>query len=108
MCGVSLSAPPVLEYHTEKPFFPSEITVPFVRKIRMNGQRERRASMAAQNYHHLRYFWAVARTGNLTRASADLHLTPQAVSIQIKGRGPANPCRRRPGRAREGADSVSS
>ena len=36
------------------------------------------------NYHHLRYFWAVARSGNLTRASAELHLTPQTVSTQIK------------------------
>jgi len=36
------------------------------------------------NYHHLRYFWAVARAGNLTRAAAELHLTPQTVSTQIK------------------------
>jgi LysR family transcriptional activator of nhaA len=41
--------------------------------------------MADFNYHHLRYFWAVARVGNLTRASAELHLTPQTVSTQIKG-----------------------
>ena len=40
--------------------------------------------MADLNYHHLRYFWAVARRGNLTRASAELHLTPQTVSTQIK------------------------
>jgi len=36
------------------------------------------------NYHHLRYFWAVARRGNLTRASEELNLTPQTVSTQIK------------------------
>ena len=36
------------------------------------------------NYHHLRYFWAVARRGNLTSASAELNLTPQTVSTQIK------------------------
>ena len=36
------------------------------------------------NYHHLRYFWAVARRGNLTRASEELNLTPQTVSSQIK------------------------
>ena len=36
------------------------------------------------NYHHLRLFWAVAREGNLTRASARLHLTPQTVSGQIR------------------------
>ncbi len=36
------------------------------------------------NYHHLRLFWAVAHEGNLTRASATLHLTPQTVSTQIR------------------------
>jgi LysR family transcriptional activator of nhaA len=36
------------------------------------------------NYQHLRYFWAVARHGNLTRASAELGLTPQTVSAQIR------------------------
>jgi len=35
------------------------------------------------NYQHLRYFWAVSRHGNLTRASAELHLTPQTISSQI-------------------------
>lgn len=36
------------------------------------------------NYHHLRYFHAVAREGNLTRASRTLGKTPQTVSHQIK------------------------
>ena len=36
------------------------------------------------NYHHLRYFHAVAREGNLTRASHALDKTPQTVSHQIK------------------------
>ncbi len=36
------------------------------------------------NYHHLRYFWAVAREGNLTRAAAQLHVSQSAVSVQIK------------------------
>lgn len=40
--------------------------------------------MESLNYHHLRLFWAVAREGNLTRASAKLHLTPQTVSGQIR------------------------
>jgi len=35
------------------------------------------------NYQHLLYFWAVSRHGNVTRASAELHLTPQTVSSQI-------------------------
>lgn len=40
--------------------------------------------METLNLHHLRLFWAVAREGNLTRASAKLHLTPQTVSMQIR------------------------
>ncbi len=36
------------------------------------------------NYHHLRLFWAVAKEGHLTRASAKLNLTPQTVSVQIR------------------------
>jgi len=40
--------------------------------------------MYSLNYQHLRYFWAVSRHGNLTRASAELHLTPQTVSSQIR------------------------
>ncbi len=40
--------------------------------------------METLNYHHLRLFWAVAREGNLTRASAQMYLTPQTVSSQIR------------------------
>jgi LysR family transcriptional activator of nhaA len=36
------------------------------------------------NYHHLRYFHAVAKDGNLTRASGDLGKTPQTISHQIR------------------------
>lgn len=40
--------------------------------------------MAEFNYHHLRYFWAVAHDGNLTRTAGRLNLSQSAVSIQIK------------------------
>jgi LysR family transcriptional activator of nhaA len=36
------------------------------------------------NLKHLRYFWAVAHAGSVTRAATQLHLTPQTVSAQIK------------------------
>ncbi len=36
------------------------------------------------NYHHLKYFWAVARSETLTSAAAHLGLTPQTLSTQIK------------------------
>lgn len=35
------------------------------------------------NYHHLRYFWAVAREGSLRRAAEKLHVSPPSVSAQI-------------------------
>jgi DNA-binding transcriptional LysR family regulator len=40
--------------------------------------------MAGMEIHHLRTFLAVARTGNLTRAGDQLHLTQPAVSKQLK------------------------
>jgi len=36
------------------------------------------------NFHHLRYFWAVAKDGNLTRAAGQLHVAQSALSAQIK------------------------
>jgi LysR family transcriptional activator of nhaA len=36
------------------------------------------------NYHHLFYFWTVAREGSIAAASRTLHLTPQTVSAQIR------------------------
>ncbi|WP_372354116.1 LysR family transcriptional regulator [Xanthomonas sp. NCPPB 3761] len=40
--------------------------------------------MAALNYNHLRYFWAVAHDGNLTRTAERLNLTQSALSVQIR------------------------
>ncbi len=40
--------------------------------------------MSALNYHHLRYFWAVAHDGNLTRTAERLHLSQSALSVQIR------------------------
>jgi len=40
--------------------------------------------MGEFNYHHLRYFWAVAHDGNLTRTAERLGLSQSAVSVQIK------------------------
>ncbi|HRN52495.1 MAG TPA: LysR family transcriptional regulator [Gemmatimonadaceae bacterium] len=36
------------------------------------------------NYHHLLYFWAVAREGHLTRAAAHLNVSQSALSTQIR------------------------
>lgn len=36
------------------------------------------------NYKHLRYFWMVAKSGSIARASEQLHLTPQSISGQLR------------------------
>ena len=36
------------------------------------------------NFHHLFYFWRVAKTGHLTRAAQELHTSQSALSTQIK------------------------
>lgn len=40
--------------------------------------------MAALNYHHLRYFRAIAHEGNLTRAAGRLHVSASALSTQLR------------------------
>ena len=40
--------------------------------------------MSLLNYHHLRYFWAIAHERSLTRAAARLHVSPSALSIQLR------------------------
>jgi LysR family transcriptional regulator, transcriptional activator of nhaA len=40
--------------------------------------------MPELNYHHLRYFRAVAHEGNLTRAAEKLFVSQSAVSVQIR------------------------
>ena len=40
--------------------------------------------MPSLNFHHLHYFWAVAKEGNLTRAAARLHVSQSALSTQIR------------------------
>lgn len=40
--------------------------------------------MESLNYNHLRYFWAVAHDGNLTRTAERLNLTQSALSVQIR------------------------
>ena len=39
--------------------------------------------MTSLNFKHLRYFWAVAKSGSIVRAGEQLHLTPQSISGQL-------------------------
>jgi hypothetical protein len=36
------------------------------------------------NYHHLRYFWAVAKEGGLTKAAAKLNVSQPTISAQAQ------------------------
>ena len=36
------------------------------------------------NYHHLLYFWTVARAGSIARASEELRLAQPTISNQLK------------------------
>jgi LysR family transcriptional regulator, transcriptional activator of nhaA len=40
--------------------------------------------MAELNFHHLRYFWAIAHERSLSRAAERLHVSPSALSIQLR------------------------
>lgn len=40
--------------------------------------------MSRLNYHHLYYFWQVAKQGNLTQTAQKLHVSQSALSSQIK------------------------
>jgi len=58
-----------------------------VKYIDSNGlipESERSNLMSRLNYHHLHYFWAVAKDGNLTRAAEKLHVSQSALSKQIR------------------------
>lgn len=40
--------------------------------------------MRSLNFNHLRYFWAVAHVGGLTRAAEQMNLSQSALSVQIQ------------------------
>lgn len=40
--------------------------------------------MQRLNYHHLQYFWRVAKEGHLTRAAEAMHVSQSALSSQIR------------------------
>jgi LysR family transcriptional activator of nhaA len=40
--------------------------------------------MPSLNYRHLRYFWVIAHESSLTKAAERLHVSPSALSIQLR------------------------
>lgn len=45
---------------------------------------DRRIDPDQLNYHHLRYFWVVAREGSISRACARLHVSQPTISGQLR------------------------
>ena len=43
-----------------------------------------RDTMEWLNYHHLLYFWTVAREGSIARACESLHLSQPTISAQLR------------------------
>ena len=52
--------------------------------VRANGSRDSLAAVEWLNYHHLLYFWAVARYGTVARASAELRMSQPTISGQVR------------------------
>lgn len=44
----------------------------------------RTTTLKRLNFHHLHYFWVVAKEGHLTRAAQQLHVSQSALSTQIR------------------------
>ena len=67
--------------HSSKRFFGSKPS-----KIWMHGTEARLpcAAMEWLNYHHLRYFFVVAREGSIAKAGALLHTSQPAISTQLR------------------------
>ena len=42
------------------------------------------ACMEWLNYHHLLYFWTVAKAGSITAACSQLHLAQPTISAQLR------------------------
>jgi LysR family transcriptional activator of nhaA len=53
-------------------------------RYRSSRQNDPERPVQRLNYHHLHYFWAVAKEGNLTRAATRLHVSQSALSVQIR------------------------
>jgi LysR family transcriptional activator of nhaA len=52
--------------------------------IRTNRSIKQNDSIEQLNFHHLFYFWRVAKTGHLTQAASELHVSQSALSSQIR------------------------
>jgi LysR family transcriptional activator of nhaA len=48
------------------------------------NHKNRTMKLDQLNFHHLLYFWRVARSGHLTRAAQELHTSQSALSAQIR------------------------
>ena len=49
-----------------------------------DNPKQNKSVMEWLNYHHLRYFWVVAKEGGLKNAASKLHVSQPSISEQIK------------------------
>jgi LysR family transcriptional activator of nhaA len=47
-------------------------------------QKTERFDVGRLNFHHLHYFWRVAKTGHLSRVANEIHVSQSALSSQIR------------------------
>ena len=48
------------------------------------AQKTERFDVGRLNFHHLHYFWRVAKSGHLSRTAEELHISQSALSAQIR------------------------
>ena len=47
-------------------------------------QKTEQFDVSRLNFHHLHYFWRVAKSGHLSRTAEELHISQSALSAQIR------------------------
>jgi LysR family transcriptional activator of nhaA len=49
-----------------------------------NNQKTEHIGLSRLNFHHLHYFWRVAKVGHLSKVAAEIHVSQSALSAQIR------------------------
>ncbi|MDT7516293.1 LysR family transcriptional regulator [Rhodoferax mekongensis] len=49
-----------------------------------NNQKTEHSALSRLNFHHLHYFWRVAKVGHLSKVAAEIHVSQSALSAQIR------------------------
>jgi LysR family transcriptional activator of nhaA len=52
--------------------------------MNVNNQKTEPLGLSRLNFHHLHYFWRVAKVGHLSKVAAEIHVSQSALSAQIR------------------------